>query len=903
MDWSPAKPEPVFDPYHGNYYMPGGWPADPPPPTTGVFARPRPEGFLPKAKRVCFGLATGSKIIASAVAVPLYCIVRRVRQQQKQKQLAKPQRHPNKPIQESAPLTDSPWNRATAHLNTQKALSTTDSNSSAIRPFILPVKTILTPPASHSKKFLYSIPNLMPTGTVSTKRKRENSTTKAPSGQMKDLGSETHAAADGDTTSSSPPASKRRQVNRSPYSVPARFRPTIITIERHGPSDSQGPVRIITWPSVPTRTEFANTNTQSQENGNSNTQSQENRDSDTQSQESGKDSEHTDVVNGLDLTSSNSSPPQQPVEEHNALLPCPATDVVVKTEYSDDSDDPNGFNQSSFTWKPSQQLTHTAKAPLPTPSPVNKVKAAIPEKSSPEVGELLAASPVKRRRVATPKLSPTVRKESPQVQTPETDISSTCACSPGNLLIENVEPMDQPTDYQQSTTSGVPSYQPDPVSYSSYTLATGGGSPLPRNKSPSDLEDGFPLSNSTADNHPQTSNTPNLSIVNDDEPQHASPEMSKVLSQTTNVPAQTSPSRNVDETQESGPESPRENLLPNAFELDDTLKSPEPSVVITLSDSSDTPSTPSPRTPGKERSEEETSPSDRSEGQTNLIETPDTKLAQLTLDDDFNPDTPTPKASPHSAEKGHRVTRAETKRLQLLEEIQHYGIVPLDKEWDHQIQTALRNGHGTYKATDLVRVLPLSAGRGTDNWLNDEVINGYLKMIVAHGKQNDRPTQSPTHHAFVSFFYNNLEGKGYESVKRWASRAKIGGKNLLETEQVFIPINSGMHWTLCVVSGKNKTITHYNSLGGNGQRYVNTVKAWVKEELGSSFKESEWTLVANGESPQQANMDDCGVFTITSARQIMLGMTPMSYNAGQIPLQRKRIVAELINGGLIKSNE
>jgi len=286
-----------------------------------------------------------------------------------------------------------------------------------------------------------------------------------------------------------------------------------------------------------------------------------------------------------------------------------------------------------------------------------------------------------------------------------------------------------------------------------------------------------------------------------------------------------------------------------------------------------------------------------------LPETPDTKLAQLTLEDDFNPKGATPKASPHSAEKGHRVTRAETKRLQLLEEIQHYGIAPLNEQWDHQIQTALRNGHGTYKATDLVRVLPLSAGRGTDNWLNDEVINGYLKLIVAHGTQNDRPTQTPTHHAFVSFFYNNLESKGYISVKRWASRARIGSKNLLDTEQVFIPINSGMHWTLCVVSGTNKTITHYNSLGGNGQRYVNTVRDWVKEELGSAFEESEWTLVPNGPSPQQANMDDCGVFTITSARQIMLGMTPMSYNAGQIPLQRKRIVAELINGGLIKSNE
>src|SRR5689334_16202988 len=95
MDWSPAKPEPTFNPYQGNY-MPGGWPADPPTPTTGVFARPRPEGFLPKAKRICFGLATGSKIIASFVAVPLYCIVRQIRQQQKRP--AKPQR-PKNPIQ------------------------------------------------------------------------------------------------------------------------------------------------------------------------------------------------------------------------------------------------------------------------------------------------------------------------------------------------------------------------------------------------------------------------------------------------------------------------------------------------------------------------------------------------------------------------------------------------------------------------------------------------------------------------------------------------------------------------------------------------------------------------------------------------------------------------------------
>jgi len=80
------------------------------------------------------------------------------------------------------------------------------------------------------------------------------------------------------------------------------------------------------------------------------------------------------------------------------------------------------------------------------------------------------------------------------------------------------------------------------------------------------------------------------------------------------------------------------------------------------------------------------------------------------------------------------------------------------------------------------------------------------------------------------------------------------------------------------------------------------VKSWVAAELSSSWKEEEWKLDAVGESPRQENMDDCGVFTITSARQIMLGYTPMSYAAAAIPLQRRRIVAELVNGGFLKSN-
>ncbi|KAL2429016.1 hypothetical protein ABEF95_011541 [Exophiala dermatitidis] len=292
------------------------------------------------------------------------------------------------------------------------------------------------------------------------------------------------------------------------------------------------------------------------------------------------------------------------------------------------------------------------------------------------------------------------------------------------------------------------------------------------------------------------------------------------------------------------------------------------------------------------------------------VKTPDKKLAKLTLEEQeqqeqepFVPEVPTPKASPHSEEKHHRVTRGESKRLQAIEEAQKYGITPLSEEWEKKVQEALRHGHKTFKPSDLTRVVPLGSSHGTQNWLNDEVINGYLKLVVEHGLKNDRPTQSASHAALASFFYNNLETKGYQSVRRWAGRAKVGGKNLLDADNVFIPINKGAHWTLCVVSGRNRTVTHYNSLGGSGRQYIETIKGWLKLELGASYKEEEWTFNLAGQSPKQQNMDDCGVFTVTTARQIMLGLTPMSYGPEVIQIQRKRIVAELVNGALLKSGE
>ena len=274
--------------------------------------------------------------------------------------------------------------------------------------------------------------------------------------------------------------------------------------------------------------------------------------------------------------------------------------------------------------------------------------------------------------------------------------------------------------------------------------------------------------------------------------------------------------------------------------------------------------------------------------------TPTAQIRRLSLD------TPTPKAGSHSSERLANITRTQKKKAEADADARKYEIKPLNAEWDSKVEDAVKNGAARLKASDFARVVPGAGASGTDNWLNDEVIAAYLTLVAAHGKKQDRKTQSPSHHAFNSFFYTNLSTKGVDSVKKWAKKALIGGKSLLNTKSVFIPINSGAHWTLCVVSGETKTITHYNSLPGSSTRYLKCVREWVESELGSAFKGEEWVCLA-GSSPQQSNSDDCGVFTITTARQLMLGMGAGSYSAADIGVQRRRIVAEIVNGGLLKA--
>ena len=264
----------------------------------------------------------------------------------------------------------------------------------------------------------------------------------------------------------------------------------------------------------------------------------------------------------------------------------------------------------------------------------------------------------------------------------------------------------------------------------------------------------------------------------------------------------------------------------------------------------------------------------------------------------YNPDSPvgTPREEP---EKPVSATHDDQKTPRSPE---GPFIKPLSAKWESRLDAAVnlpdsRQVGTTIHGDPLSRkdiatcIEPLA-------WLNDEIINAYLAVILDYVRRasgNSGRHQQPRYHAFNTFFYSNLRDRGYESVRRWASRARVGGRALLETEMILIPVHDSAHWTLLVIKPSARTIEYYDSLGGTGRQHVGRVKDYLRAELRDLFHEEEWRVLP-ARSPQQNNGSDCGAFLLTNAKLIALGL-PLNYGAKDMTEIRKRIVAELLNGG------
>jgi len=181
------------------------------------------------------------------------------------------------------------------------------------------------------------------------------------------------------------------------------------------------------------------------------------------------------------------------------------------------------------------------------------------------------------------------------------------------------------------------------------------------------------------------------------------------------------------------------------------------------------------------------------------------------------------------------------------------------------------------------------------NWLNDEIINFYLQMIVS--RSTATPSKLQPVYACTTFFYPKLKDGGHASVKRWTKKVDIFSHSL-----ILVPVHLGMHWCLATIDIKKKAITYYDSMGGNNTACLRSLADYVKEEhlakKGLALDMSSWVQVVAKEIPQQMNGSDCGMFTCKFA-EYLSRRAKITFSQEDMPYFRRRMVYEIVENTLL----
>ena len=180
------------------------------------------------------------------------------------------------------------------------------------------------------------------------------------------------------------------------------------------------------------------------------------------------------------------------------------------------------------------------------------------------------------------------------------------------------------------------------------------------------------------------------------------------------------------------------------------------------------------------------------------------------------------------------------------------------------------------------------------NWLNDEIINFYLQMIVARSKENDN---WPNVYAMNTFFLPKLMKTGYDSIKRWTRKIDIFSYDIL-----LVPVHLDVHWCLAIINLKKKGVFFYDSMGSDKNDILKALLKYLQSEhknkKNSDFDTSDFHLENVKEIPKQMNGSDCGMFTLKYAEYLSRNAS-ITFTQEDMPYFRRRMVYEIVNNKVI----
>ncbi|XP_047117790.1 sentrin-specific protease 1-like isoform X1 [Schistocerca piceifrons] len=244
-----------------------------------------------------------------------------------------------------------------------------------------------------------------------------------------------------------------------------------------------------------------------------------------------------------------------------------------------------------------------------------------------------------------------------------------------------------------------------------------------------------------------------------------------------------------------------------------------------------------------------------------------------------------------------KITEAILEDEVIVEEEEEEAALPkLTPEIERRVASALRPEP---QSEVLVEAFSLKITRhdictlaGT-NWLNDEVINFYMNLLIERGKKNK---YQPVY-AFNTFFYPRLQSSGYSAVKRWTRKVDVFANDI-----IIIPVHLGVHWCMAAINFKKKMICYYDSMGGNNDvclqllwNYLGSEKMDKKQQ---KFDYDGWKTENVKRIPQQMNGSDCGVFSCTYAEFICRNAA-FRFSQKDMPYFRRKMVYEILSKELM----
>lgn len=224
------------------------------------------------------------------------------------------------------------------------------------------------------------------------------------------------------------------------------------------------------------------------------------------------------------------------------------------------------------------------------------------------------------------------------------------------------------------------------------------------------------------------------------------------------------------------------------------------------------------------------------------------------------------------------------------------AFIPLTPEMESEVDNALKRTPASEVLIEKFRLritrrdIATLAGL---HWLNDEVINFYMNLIMERGQKDNYPAV----YAFSTFFYPKLSKDGYQSVRRWTKKVDIFSYDML-----LVPIHLGMHWCMAHVDFKMRCISYYDSMLGSNELCLRLLMEYLEAEhqdkKGSPYSTSDWKLENKKKIPQQMNGSDCGMFACKFA-EYLSRRARIIFDQEHMPYFRRRMVYEIINGRLL----